>query len=168
MREIGCPARKYNGIKEGDFTMKTSPFALSVGLAALGAAGLLSTQQLLHGDTAARVAAVKDAGSYRDIARHVLPAVVSIETTHKHAVAMAGPQWKSPFGDIPGLPDELRRHFGSPSPDVRPDPGPGRGIGSGFLIDSKGTILTNYHVVRNADKVEVRLQDGRKFVTHDI
>jgi S1-C subfamily serine protease len=38
-----------------------------------------------------------------------------------------------------------------------------RGQGSGFLIDAKGTILTNSHVVNGADRVTVTLKDGRKF-----
>ncbi|MEB3340585.1 HhoA/HhoB/HtrA family serine endopeptidase [Okeania sp.] len=39
-----------------------------------------------------------------------------------------------------------------------------KGEGSGFIIDSKGIILTNAHVVDEADKVTVSLNDGRKFV----
>lgn len=38
-----------------------------------------------------------------------------------------------------------------------------RGQGSGFIIDSSGVILTNAHVVDNADRVTVRLKDGRTF-----
>ncbi|MEM1167758.1 MAG: HhoA/HhoB/HtrA family serine endopeptidase [Cyanobacteria bacterium P01_H01_bin.35] len=39
-----------------------------------------------------------------------------------------------------------------------------KGQGSGFIVDSKGIILTNAHVVDNADKVTVSLNDGRKFI----
>ena len=42
------------------------------------------------------------------------------------------------------------------------------GFGSGFLIDPKGVILTNNHVVDGADSVEIHLLDGRKFVSRDI
>ncbi|MEO1432748.1 MAG: trypsin-like peptidase domain-containing protein, partial [Cyanobacteria bacterium J06633_8] len=38
-----------------------------------------------------------------------------------------------------------------------------RGLGSGFIIDKSGLVLTNAHVVDKADKVTVRLKDGRKF-----
>ncbi|ABG52607.1 peptidase S1 and S6, chymotrypsin/Hap [Trichodesmium erythraeum IMS101] len=39
-----------------------------------------------------------------------------------------------------------------------------RGQGSGFIVDSKGIILTNAHVVNKADKVTVTLNDGRQFI----
>jgi serine protease Do len=42
------------------------------------------------------------------------------------------------------------------------DPGPVRGLGSGVIISSEGYILTNDHVVGNADKITVRLADGRQ------
>ena len=48
-----------------------------------------------------------------------------------------------------------------------PNPGPRqqlqRGQGSGFIVDGSGTILTNAHVVNRADRVTVRLKDGRDF-----
>ena len=44
------------------------------------------------------------------------------------------------------------RVFGGVAPDID---------GSGFLVDDKGHFVTNYHVVRNVDKLEVRLSDGR-------
>jgi serine protease Do len=43
-----------------------------------------------------------------------------------------------------------------------PQPGPGRGTGSGVLLDTKGYILTNYHVVNKATKVTVMFSDGRE------
>lgn len=39
-----------------------------------------------------------------------------------------------------------------------------RGLGSGFVIDKKGHILTNYHVVEGADRINITLPDGRSFV----
>jgi serine protease Do len=42
------------------------------------------------------------------------------------------------------------------------------GFGSGFLIDPKGVILTNYHVVDGADRLDVTLMDGRRYTTRDI
>lgn len=42
------------------------------------------------------------------------------------------------------------------------------GVGSGVIVDSRGVILTNYHVVDGADSLAVLLSDGKRFVTTDI
>ena len=52
-----------------------------------------------------------------------------------------------------------------------PDEGgaePRLGFGSGFIVDPKGIVLTNFHVVNGADSVVVQLHDGRKFTSKDI
>lgn len=54
----------------------------------------------------------------------------------------------------------LRRFFGGQSP---PQQRVQRGTGSGFIISQDGRILTNAHVVENADMVSVVLKDGRRF-----
>src|SRR2546421_7724946 len=46
----------------------------------------------------------------------------------------------------------LRRHARRPS----------RGVGSGFIVDPKGVILTNYHVVENMTSIMVKLQSGEQ------
>ncbi|WP_413165360.1 HhoA/HhoB/HtrA family serine endopeptidase [Capilliphycus salinus ALCB114379] len=56
----------------------------------------------------------------------------------------------------------FRRFFGDQIPNI-PDKQVQSGTGSGFIIDSKGEIITNAHVVDGADKVTVTLKDGRKF-----
>ena len=106
----------------------------------------------------------QESNSYRDVAKFVLPAVVSIEATGKPSVAKAHFE---PFGQIPGLPDELRKRFEDAIPEPE-DPGPRHGLGSGFIIDPSGTIVTNAHVVKNAQRVEVVLPDGNRFTAKDI
>ncbi|MEO3706206.1 HhoA/HhoB/HtrA family serine endopeptidase [Trichormus azollae] len=56
----------------------------------------------------------------------------------------------------------LRRFFGDGFPQQSPTEQL-RGLGSGFILDKSGIVLTNAHVVDQADKVTVRLKDGRTF-----
>ncbi len=55
----------------------------------------------------------------------------------------------------------LRRFFGPGTPE--PPPGPQRGTGSGVVMDARGDIVTNRHVVSNATNVKVTFSDGREF-----
>ncbi len=66
----------------------------------------------------------------------------------------------SPFFDDPFF----ERFFGRDLPMQPPSKEVLKGQGSGFIIDSKGVILTNAHVVNKADKVTVTLNDGRQFI----
>ena len=56
--------------------------------------------------------------------------------------------------------NEFLRRFGM---EGNQPPGPREGIGSGFIVDSNGVILTNAHVVEGADEVRVKLADRREF-----
>lgn len=92
--------------------------------------------------------------SFAEIARRVEPAVVNIETlTAAPDVAEKDEGDKEePEANNPLL-DMFRRQVRRPS----------RGVGSGFIVDPKGYILTNEHVVEGATRITVGLQSGEKF-----
>jgi len=81
-----------------------------------------------------------------EVAQSVGPAVVRIDATR----TVDAPESRNPL---------LERFFGSELPNPRVV----RGSGSGFIISSDGRILTNAHVVEDADEVTVVLQEGRSF-----
>lgn len=99
---------------------------------------------------------------FSEIAATQGQAVVNISVSGTVKTAAPGvPDFdaNSPFG-------ELFRRFGIPTPNSPHGRGgrtPTRGQGSGFIIDPDGTILTNAHVVENADEVVVKLIDKREF-----
>jgi serine protease Do len=63
---------------------------------------------------------------------------------------------------MPDIPEQFRRFFELPGGQDFQAP-PEEGAGSGFIIDPQGQIVTNHHVVADADRIEVRLHDGREF-----
>src|SRR5262249_36930379 len=59
-------------------------------------------------------------------------------------------------------PSEFFRHFAPGLPNLQRRNVPVRGLGSGFIIDTNGIIMTNAHVVKDANEVTVKLTDRRE------
>jgi len=135
------------------------------------AVGRWAGQPAAQGQFVAGVTSIpRELTSYRDVVKQVLPAVVSIEAKVEPRKAEPAAQRRGQRGGgqaPPGLPEDLRRFFEDRGQDNMPPDG-NLGLGSGFIIDPSGVILTNNHVVENADMVEVSLTDGRKFTSRDI
>lgn len=94
--------------------------------------------------------------SYADIVERVSPAVVTIRADIK--TKNAG-QDMSPFLNDP----MFREFFGGKLPNVKPQPRTEHALGSGVVVKSDGTILTNNHVVADADKIQVEFANRKTF-----
>lgn len=94
------------------------------------------------------------------LAKKMKPLVVNISTTQVSEGRGGGQEFGSPFGEDEQFNDFWRRFFGGPTPR---GPQRQRSLGSGFIIDSDGSILTNNHVVENASKILVKLSDDQEY-----
>jgi serine protease Do len=88
------------------------------------------------------------------IGRRVKPAVVNVSVKQTEA---AGPEMAAPFGENSPLDRYFKDFFGSRPRRYH------RGVGSGFIINPEGYIVTSHHVVDGASQIRVKLSDGREF-----
>ncbi len=92
-----------------------------------------------------------------EVTSAVKPAIVNISTTRTVKIAggmdpfMDDPFFRRFFGDIPGRQKQPKEHKSV-------------GLGSGVIVDSEGYIITNYHVVREADEIKVLMSDKKEYV----
>ena len=104
--------------------------------------------------TAAPVAARPAPDSFADLANKLLPSVVNISTSQ---TLKAPPQSAMPQLP-PGSPlEDLFKNFLGPK---QGQPRHVTSLGSGFIIDPSGFIVTNNHVIEDSEQVTVSLQDG--------
>jgi serine protease Do len=97
--------------------------------------------------------------SFADLVDKVQPAVVNISTTT--TVRVPGHPFQHFFGQNPNDPfgDFFENYFGAvPDRELKQ-----RSLGTGFIIDKNGLIITNNHVVERADEIKVSLTDRREF-----
>jgi len=92
--------------------------------------------------------------SFAPVVKRAAPAVVNVYAQRKVQGA------SNPFFDDPFF----RRFFGGQLPGMGP---PGervqRSLGSGVIVDASGIVVTNHHVIENADQIKVALSDKREF-----
>ena len=97
--------------------------------------------------------------SFADLADKVKPAVVNISTTS--TVKVPGNPFKHFFGQNNEDPfGDFFKHYFNDVPDQKMKQ---QSLGSGFIINKEGYIITNNHVVDDADEIKVKLSDGREF-----
>jgi serine protease Do len=117
-------------------------------VASLFAAALLGTTALapmpLLAQPTPQAPVIQQRAGFADLVERVKPAVVNIAVTEKAQKA-----------EVQNIPEPFRHFF-----QQMPQRGPRRGVGSGFVIDPDGWIVTNNHVVDTAEKVVVTLEDG--------
>ena len=92
-------------------------------------------------------------GSYHDAVKRSMPAVVNIFTNKGPGKA------KARKGSNPNSTDPLFKFFFGDQP---PEEEPSSSLGSGVLVSPEGYILTNHHVISDANDIDVALADGRK------
>lgn len=111
--------------------------------------------------------------TFREVAKKTLPAVVSIRTISKIS-GVTQSALPDQFNDDLFRSNPFFRDFFDRLPDdsmrgaPRSEQWQAMGQGSGFIIDPSGIILTNAHVVNNADEITVQLSDGREFKATEI
>jgi len=96
--------------------------------------------------------------NFVDLAKNLSPIVVNISTTQvlKERQTVPFPEFKGPFDEFFGGEDP-NKFFNEPHKDLKR-----QSLGSGFIINKAGYILTNYHVIENATEIMVTLSADKK------
>ncbi len=103
--------------------------------------------------------------SFADLVDKLTPSVVNVSSTQ--TVEGADNQLEGLFSDqfpegspFKDLPDMLEKFYGQKGLDSSPVPRKATSLGSGFVIDPDGYIVTNYHVIEKSEEITVTFSDG--------
>ena len=101
---------------------------------------------------------------FTELVEQASPAVVNISTRQKMPEGSVASNGQQNMPDLEGLPPMFREFFERSIPQMPRAPGGGRqreaqSLGSGFIISADGYVLTNNHVIADADEIIVRLSD---------
>ena len=176
METIVVPSSNFRPISQpgshGYFKQKSTRrsilFASALTVAIATAVVLPFSQTLAKSDpahSAINLADINVNDGFSELVKAVRPAVVNISVTGTTSSANNAPglNGQSPqleeffrkfFGEIP----ELQNHQGQQKPYERKT----TAVGSGFIVDSDGLVVTNNHVIENADSIEVVFEDGTR------
>ena len=129
-----------------------------------GAPALLAAVSIAAACLVTGPALARSLPDFTDLVERNRTAVVNISTTQRRTVPSDRPRLPKGF-EIPDLPENspfrefFRRFFG----EGEIEEFDAQSLGSGFIISPDGYIISNNHVVRNADEVIVRLSDRREY-----
>jgi serine protease Do len=109
--------------------------------------------------------------AFASVAKQLEPSVVNINTESTIKTLRRRRGQGDDDDDSGGMDDFFNHFFGGPGGQGQMGPGDGsireRSLGSGVIVDPKGLIVTNRHVVEKADRIRVRFQDDPPGVQHD-
>ena len=155
-----CLVNRYLAVIFGEYLpMKNSPFKTSKLSFVIGAALLSSAMTLTSLPASAAWPSSVEGQVMPSLApmlEHATPAVVSIAVKGTHKVKQQN------------VPEAFKFFFGNRGQNSAQQR-PFRGLGSGVIIDSdKGYVVTNNHVIENADEIVITLKDGRQLTAKKL